>query len=43
MSRMVFWGSPEGYMKLTMQAHLIDGADPADPGSWQANVYRYPD
>ena len=40
---MVFWGSPEGYMKLTMQAHLIDGADPADPGSWQANVYRYPD
>jgi hypothetical protein len=38
----VSWGTPEGFLKLTMLAKLADGGDPTNANDWSATIFEPP-
>jgi hypothetical protein len=36
----VGWGTPEGFLKLTMLAKLTDNGDSANPDDWRASIFE---
>ena len=37
---LVSWGSPEGYQELSVEAHLKEGGNPANPDDWQTSIFE---